>query len=260
MKAAWNETKRIAALNPVALLLLLMSACTPPPIVAGQRYYLGYVNKSGRVLEDVRVYYGNIQIGGTGDLVKGGTATEGIITLPIPAEAEIRWIDKGITNAVKVPLQRTVPKRLTSAWTLHFVFNQNGSVHAKAIKDNDNAAKAELWKGLRPDGEYRLGFVNKTGHDIVEVSAYHGEQRLGGAKSIPLRVRQWYSDPLLPPVPSEAEVRWKTDGAVHSAKASWESVPKGFEGIIYLVMKADNTVEVFPIKKGDDQGAFKVVK
>ena len=71
---------------------------------------------------------------------------------------------------------------------------------------------------------------------------------------------QWYSNPLLPPIPTDVEVRWKSSDMPYSAKVKLENIPKGFEGIIYLVMKADGTVEVYPIKNGDDKAAFKVVK
>jgi hypothetical protein len=39
-----------------------------------------------------------------------------------------------------------------------------------------------------------------------------------------------------------------------------DSAPNGFEGTIYMVIKPDNTIEVRPIKNGDDEGAIKLMK
>jgi hypothetical protein len=240
-------------------LLLMMNSCSIPLIHAGPEYYIGYVNKTGRDLSGVSVYYGNLEAGGKARLVRAGTATEGIITLPVPSEAEMHWVDGEKTNAVKVLLRGVVPKRLTTDWTLYFVINSNGTVQAKAIKDDDEVAKDELWKGLHSPGEYRVGFVNKTGHGVEAISVTSGGTKLldhprlfGGADT--------YSGFLSPPIPSEAEVQWKHDGALHAVKVKLEGVPKGFEGRIFLVIKADNTVEVHPIKNGDDKAAFKEVK
>src|SRR5262245_60011159 len=120
-------------------LLLMVNACAIPLMNAGSEYYIGYVNKTGRDLSGVVVYYGNLEVGGAGRLVKGGTATEGVITLPIPSEAEVRWIEGVKAHSVKVPLRGVVPRRLTTEWTLHFVINSNGTVQAMAIKDDDEA-------------------------------------------------------------------------------------------------------------------------
>jgi hypothetical protein len=161
-----------------------------------------------------------------------------------------------------VKLEGVLPKHLTDDWTLYFVINQDGTVQAKPIKANDKAAYAELTKGLRPEGEYRLGFVNKTGRDLGAVSAYYGADRVALAARLTTRAKVGYSDPLTLPIPSEAEVRWKENGADRAVKAKLEGVvPKGYaEGTIYFVIKVDGTVEVHPIKAGDDQGAFKLMR
>jgi hypothetical protein len=241
-------------------LLLMVNACAISLMNAASEYYIGYVNKTGRDLSGVFVYYGNLEAGRAGRLVKGGTATEGIITLPVPSDAELRWVDGQKTNSVKVSLQGAVPKRLTSDWTLYFVINADGTVQAKAIKGDDSAAYHEIMKGLRPDGEYQFGLVNRTGRDVKEISIYNGDEKLCSLREILVRVKFSYCGPYLPPIPPEVEVRWKSDAVTHAVQVKLDNIPKGFEGRIFLVIKVDNTVEVHPIKNGDDKAAFKVVK
>jgi hypothetical protein len=246
-------------------LLLVMSGCAQLPTRAGTEYDIGFVNKTGRELMPVDVYYGNVELMGPRGLVKGATTTEGGVTLPVPPEVEVRWVDSGQSHSVKLKIEDKVRKRLTDEWTLYFVFNQDGTVQAKALKDNDEAGYAELIKGVRPEGEYRFGFVNKTGHDIESVSVNQGTTQISrpnnGSGDIPMRVKVDYTGPLLPPIPSEAELRWNEEnGTPHAVKVKLDGVTNGFDGIIYLVIKPDNTVEAHPIKNGDDKGAAKVVK
>jgi hypothetical protein len=220
------------------------------------------VNKTGRDLVGVCVYFDEVQAADAGGLVKGGLATYGVITLPVPFEADMRWVDNGQPHAVKVKLER-VPKPLTDEWTLYFVINKDGTVQPKALKDIDKAGYAELNKGLRFEGEFRVGIVNKTGRDLEDVSACFGKKKVTGAKEIPARVKLDYSDPLLLPIPAGAEVRWhEEDGTPQAVKANLEGiVPKGYAaGTIFFVIKPDNTVQVHPVKWGDDKEAAKVVK
>jgi hypothetical protein len=180
--------------------------------------------------------------------------------LPIPSEAEVRWSDSDGQHAVKTKLEG-VPRHLSDDWTLYFVINKDATVQARAIKYDDKAAMAELSKGLRPEGEYRLAFINKTGRDLEAVYAYYGEQKVGGSVILPTRAKLAYSDPLTLPIPPEVELRWREGGEPHAAKVKLEGlVPKSFEGRIFFLIKADGAVEVHPIKKGDDTGAFKLVK
>lgn len=249
----------------IAGLALLMTTCAQWPMRANTEYYIGFINKTGRELPRVDIYYGNVEVMGTGrGLVKGGTATEGVVTLPVPPDVDVRWVDRGQSNSVKLKIEDKVRKRLTDEWTLYFVFNADGTVQARALKDTDKAGYADLIKGVRPEGEYRFGFVNKTGHDIESVSVNQGTTQIGypnnGTGNIPVRVKVDYSDRLLPPIPSEVELQWKEGGTPHSAKVKLDAVPKGFEGIIYFVIKADGSVEGHPVKNGDDKASFKIVK
>jgi len=137
------------------------------------------MNKTGRNLGSVCVYYDNVEAAAAGGLVKGGKATYGAVTLPVPSEAEMRWIDNDQHHSVKVKLTDVVPKRLTYEWTLYFVINADGTVQAKAIKDND------LMSGYSPF-EYTLLNPERNGFNLVKLSQ---------AKSIANTHEIWFSGP-----------------------------------------------------------------
>jgi hypothetical protein len=268
MKSILNQCRKInLILVGIVWLLLQTAACAQTSMDKGYNpeYDVGFLNKMGHDLDEVSAYYTNNTVWVLGTpLVTGGESTEGWIPLPIPAEAEVRIVDKGVHKAVKVSL-KDVPKKGFRDGTIYFVFNADGTVQVKPLKENDEAGYAELIKGLRPEGEYRFGFVNKTGHDIESVSVNQGATQISrpnnGSGDIPVRVKFEYSEPLLPPIPSEVEVRWSEEnGTPHAVKVKLDGVPKGFEGRIFFVINPDHTVEVHPIKNGNDKAAFKVVK
>jgi hypothetical protein len=229
---------------------------------AEREYYIGFLNKTGHYIDEVSVYSNGKLWTFPTPMVVGGNATEGAITTPIPSEAEVRITERGQHKSVMVNI-KDVPKDFQDG-TIYFVFNRDGTVQAKALKEDDTAGYAELIKGLRPAGEYRLGFVDKTGRDLDDISVNVGGIKLGGPNlaggDLPARVKVAYSDPLLPPIPPEAELQWKQDGAPHVVKVKLDGVPKGFEGIVYFVVKTDGTVEVHPIKNGDDKASSELVK
>jgi hypothetical protein len=244
-------------------LTLLLSACA----YGRMYYYIGFINKTGQDLDGVCVYYGEKEAAAAGGLVKTGLATDGPVTLPFPAEAEVRWIENGERHAVKTKLKDVIPKGFTEDedGTVYFVINQDHTIQAKLIRRGNSAESAwlhELRKGLRPKGEYRLGFVNKTGHDLTVVSAYYGDERVALAGSVKARVKVGYSEPLTAVIPVEAEVRWNENGAPHAVKAKLEGVvPKGFaEGTVYFIINGEGTVEVKPLQWGDREGAIKIMK
>jgi hypothetical protein len=233
-------------------------------MIASAEYQVGFVNKTGRDLTMLRLSYDGADVAVAAILVKGGRSTDGMITLPVPPEVEIQWIDGEKHHSEKLKIEDAVRKQIGSDWTLYFVFNQNGTVQAKAIRYGDKTAYNEMVKGLRPEGEYVFGFINRTGRDIENVSVYRDTIKIShpntGSGNIPVRFKFSYSDPLLPPIPSEVEVQWKENGEPHGVKVKLDIAPKGFEGRIFLVIKADGTIEVHPVKTGDDQEAFKLVK
>lgn len=225
-----------------------------------KEYSIGFLNKTGHKLDEVAVYSNGKLWGLPTPLVVGGAATEGGVTMPIPLKAEVRINDRGEHKSVVVNIGE-IPKGFGDG-TIYFVFNRDGTVQAKALKEEDTAGYVELTKGLRPEGEYRLGFVNRTGHDLKAVAVYYGDQKAGSGDNILGRAGAnfTYSDPLLPPIPVEAEVRWDENGVSHAVKVRLENVPKGFDGHIFFTIKADGTVEIRPIKRGDDKASFEVVK
>ena len=132
----------------------------------------------------------------------------------------------------------------------------------RALKEDDKAGYAELIKGLRPEGEYRFGFVNKTGHELHAITLFCGDQKAatGGDVLARSQANLTYSDPLTMPRPAEAELRWTENGMPHSVKVKLADVPKGFDGRIFFVIKGNDIVEVHPVKNGDDKAAFKLFK
>jgi len=260
MNALLNCCPRVGliGISTIALVLLECSCATGTDL----EYYIGYLNKTGHNLDEVSVYSSGKLWGLATPMVVGGEATEGTIAVPIPSEAEVRITDHGEHKSVMVSI-KNVPKDFQDG-SIYFVFNRDGTVHAKALKEDDETGYAELIKGLRPEGEYRLGFVNKTGHDLQAVSVYYGDQKAGTGNDIPARARAnfSYSDALTMPCPAEAELRWTEDGTPHAVKVKLEgAVPKGYAaGTIFFVIKSEDTIEVKPIKWSDSQGSINLVK
>ncbi len=248
-----------AALIAASTVVLVVVGCSSAT-GADMEYYIGFLNKTGHDLDEVSVYSSNKLWGFPAPMVVGGERTEGVITAPIPSKAGVRIVDHGQHKSVMVSI-KDVPKDFQDG-TIYFVFNRDGTVEAKALKKDDTVGHAELVKGLRPAGEYRFGFVNKTGHELQAVTVFYDDQKAatGGDVLARSQANFTYSDPLTTARPAEAELRWTEDGVPHAVKVKLADVPKEFEGRIFFVIKADNTVEVHPVKNGDDKAAFKVVK
>ncbi|MBN1867986.1 hypothetical protein JW916_11920 [Candidatus Sumerlaeota bacterium] len=254
MTTAWNTFMRVGFSISVTGLVLLMNACAPlrtrtDPLYFG--YYLGFMNKTGRDLYEVQACFADRVVASKIQLPKRGKSTEGPETLPIPSEAKAWWWEDGQRRSATVRIEDVPAKSFDG--TLYFVFNPNGTVDAKPILSGDIKAYLELAKGLRPEEEYRLGFVNKTGRDLQAVSVFYGDQRVGGTKRVP---KVNYAEYLILPIPSQAEVRWCEDDALRSAKVKLEGVvPKGFsQGTIYFVFTNEDTVEAKSIKWRDSEG------
>jgi len=223
-------------------------------------YYIGFLNKTGHSLDEVSVYSRDRLWGLPMFMVAGGEKTEGVITDPIPSEAEVRITDHGEHKSILVSI-KDIPKNFQDG-TIYFVLNRDGTVEAKALKEDDTAGHAKLTKELRPEGEYRFGFVNKTGHELQAITVFYGDQEAGTGGDVLARPQAnfAYSDPLTTLCPTEAELRWTEDSVPHVVKVKLADVPKGFEGRIFFVIKADDAIEVHPVKNGDDKTAFQLVK
>ena len=217
-------------------------------------YDVGFLNKTGHDLDEVSIYYTNNTVWVLGTpLVTGGESTEGWIPLPIPAEAEVRIVDKGVHKTVKVSL-KDVPKKGFRDGTIYFVINADGTVQVKPLKENDEAGHDALVKGLRPEGEYRFAFVNKTSRDIEDVSVNQGTTQISrpnnGSGDIPVRIKVEFFRCVAAAHPVRSGVAMERGKwALHAVKVKLDDVPKGFEGRIFFVIKADGTVEVHPVKK-----------
>jgi hypothetical protein len=107
--------------------------------------------------------------------------------------------------------------------------------------------------------DYTIGFLNKTGHDLDEVSTYNGNK--AWALPTPLVTGGNATEHLGPmPIPDEVEVRIVDHGEQRVVTVSLKDVPRsGFDdGHIYLVFNADGTVEVRAFKAGDTNALFEL--
>jgi hypothetical protein len=208
----------LIGISTIAFVLFACSCATGTDL----EYYIGYLNKTGHNLDEVSVYSDGKLWGLASPIVVGGEATEGSITMPIPPEAEVRITDHGEHKSVMVSI-KGVPKNFQDG-TIYFVFNRDGTVQAKALKEDDEAGHAELIKGLRPAGEYRFGFVNRTRHELQAVTVFYDDQKAATGVDVLARSQAnfTYSDPLTTPCPAKAELRWTEDGTPHTVKVKLE--------------------------------------
>ncbi len=111
-----------------------------------------------------------------------------------------------------------------------------------------------------PSIDYSVGFINKTGHDLDEVSAY-SSNRLWVLPTMLVAGGEATEGPMLLPVPQEAEVHVVDHGVHKAVVVSLKDVPKkGFEdGTIYFVINTNGTVDAKPIKFDDTDAAVKLV-
>ena len=225
-----------------------------------RKYDISILNKTGKHISRASIYSGDKAWGMPTSVVVGGEATQGWITDLIPDSVEFKMLVDGEEKTVTVSLNG-VPKYFRNG-TIYFVVNSDGSVQTKALKIGDMAGYKELINGLRPKGEYRFAFVNRTGNDLHAVSVYYGEQKVGSGNEIPTMARSnfSYSDPLTTPCPRDAELRWVESGVSNSVRVRLDQVPTGFEGRIFFVIRSADTIEVHPVKNGDDKEAFELVK
>ena len=108
---------------------------------------------------------------------------------------------------------------------------------------------------------YYIGFVNKTGEDLHNVSAFFGGQPVARCGEL---VKAGYKTegPLSLKVPLEAEVRWDQAGQSRVAKVKLTGVipdgfPDGFrDGTLYFVILTNGIVEPQAIRL-DDSAANK---
>ena len=109
--------------------------------------------------------------------------------------------------------------------------------------------------------KYFFGFVNKTGHDLTDVSAYFDDKEIA---SPGILVRGGYKTEgwVLAPIPPEIQMKWDETGTHHSAKAKVEgAVPKAFtDGTIFLIIKPGNLVDVKAVRFDDKDGMYRATE
>jgi hypothetical protein len=105
------------------------------------------VNRTPRDLDGVDVYFGDKMAAEKGPLVKGGLASYGYVTLPIPEEAQVRWIDQGVRHEPKVKLTGLVPSHPFDV-NIYFIIEDDGSVTVKTVSCDDRKGNLEARKGI----------------------------------------------------------------------------------------------------------------
>ena len=120
------------------------------------------------------------------------------------------------------------------------------------------------------DNDYKIGFVNKTGENLYDLSVSYGEQVVCTVPDLVARIRFSYSENMTLKRPAQATLRWKTAVGYpwkeslteHSATLQFDGVvPAGPpKGDIFLVIRDHDAVEVRPIKWGDDKASAGVIR
>ena len=137
--------RHVCRLLPILLLIpLVLVGCGKS---GRPRYTIYMVNRTPRDFEGVAVYFDNKLAADKGSLVKGGCASFGYVTLPIPAEAEVRWIDQGAKHAPRVKLEGRVPANPIEM-NIYFIIENDESVTVAAVGQSDSDGNFEVTKGI----------------------------------------------------------------------------------------------------------------
>jgi hypothetical protein len=139
-------------------------------------YDIYMVNRTHHDLYGIGVYFEGKMAADAGRLVKGGKATFGFVFLPIPEEAEVRWIDEstnrspephiaasdysaeavarlrqwveqGEHHSPKVKLTGIVPPN-PAHMNIYFIIEEDASVTVKCLHSADLKGNIELTKGI----------------------------------------------------------------------------------------------------------------
>jgi hypothetical protein len=127
---------------------------------------------------------------------------------------------------------------------------------------------SESTKRKPTDNDYDIGFLNKTGQNLYDLSVSYGEQEACAIPDVVSRVNFGRSDKMALKRPAQATLRWKQAVGLpwdksltsHSVTLQFDGiVPPDFsKGTIYLVIRDHDVVEVKPIKWGDDEATTKL--
>ena len=111
------------------------------------RYTIFMVNRTPRDLKGVEVYFDGKMAAQKGPLVKGGCASYSYVSLTIPAEAEVRWIDQDVKHAPMVKLGGRVPDNPVKS-NIYFIIENDGSVTVATVREDDLDGNVEVTKGV----------------------------------------------------------------------------------------------------------------
>jgi hypothetical protein len=118
-------------------------------------YYIYMANRTPHDLDDVGVYYGKKMAAEAGRTGKGGYATYGPLTIPVPDEAVVTWSkDIGFhryppEHSITVKLAGIVPPRPRDM-NVWFLIEEDGSVTVKCAHEDDHAVNDPLGRSLLP--------------------------------------------------------------------------------------------------------------
>jgi hypothetical protein len=129
---------------------------------------------------------------------------------------------------------------------------------------------SENTKRKPTDNDYNIGFVNKTGQNLFDVSLSYGEQEACAVPDVVTQVKLERSDNMALKIPAQATLRWKqavglpwNDSVTkHSVTVPFDGVvpPDFSKGTIYIVIRDHDVVEVRPIKWTDDKASIKLMR
>ena len=116
--------------------------------------------------------------------------------------------------------------------------------------------------------DYDIGFLNKTGQNLYDLSVSYGEQEACAIPDVVTRLNFNRSDKMNLKWPAQVTLRWKQAVGLpwdeslpsHSATLRFDGVvpPDFSNGTIFLVIRDHDVVEVKPIKSGDDEATLKL--
>ncbi len=120
-----------------------------------------------------------------------------------------------------------------------------------------------------PSGnDYKIGFVNKTGQNLYDLSLSYGDQVACAVPDVVARVKLNYSENMALKRPAQATLRWKQAVGLpwkdslteHSVTVQFDGiVPLDFsKGTIFFVIRDHDAVEVRPIKWGDEKASIRL--
>lgn len=131
-------------------------------------------------------------------------------------------------------------------------------------------SSSESQKHEPSDNDYKIGFVNKTGQNLYDLSVSYGEQEACAIPDVVARVNVNYSENMTLKRPAHVTLRWKQAAGLpwnesvtkHSVTVQFDGVvpPDFSKGTIFFVIRDHNAVEVRPIKWSNDKASIDLMR